>query len=216
MTSPAIPIILIGGGGHGAVLLDALLQSRECEVLGVLDPKLPKGGRFSGIPVLGDDSLLPSLFPPGAVKLVNGLGSISDTTARRQLFLRLAAAGYGFLSVKHPQAIVSASAHISEGVQIMAGVVVQTGVRLGRNAIVNTGAIVDHDCDIGEHVHLAPGVTLSGNVRIGDGVHVGTAATIIQGIEIGPGATVAAGAVVVADVAAGETVLGVPARSRRR
>ena len=45
------------------------------------------------------------------------------------------------------------------------------------------------------------------------GASIGTGATILGGLEIGAGAIVGAGAVVTADVPAGETVAGVPARS---
>jgi len=43
---------------------------------------------------------------------------------------------------------------------------------------------------------------------------VGAGAVVIPNVRIGAGALVAAGAVVIGDVAAGVTVLGVPARPR--
>ncbi|MEO1967315.1 MAG: hypothetical protein ABGW87_01205 [Sphingomonadaceae bacterium] len=42
---------------------------------------------------------------------------------------------------------------------------------------------------------------------------VGINASILQGLKIGKNAVIGAGAVVTRDVAAGETVIGVPARS---
>jgi serine O-acetyltransferase len=48
--------------------------------------------------------------------------------------------------------------------------------------------------------------------RISDKVYVGAGARIIGGISVGEGALVGANAVVVKDVAAGSTVVGVPAR----
>jgi acetyltransferase-like isoleucine patch superfamily enzyme len=49
---------------------------------------------------------------------------------------------------------------------------------------------------------------------LGDRVAVGASATILPGVHIGDDVTVAAGSVVTKDVAAGCTVLGLPARSR--
>jgi UDP-2-acetamido-3-amino-2,3-dideoxy-glucuronate N-acetyltransferase len=45
---------------------------------------------------------------------------------------------------------------------------------------------------------------------------IGSGATILGGLTIGPGALVGAGAVVTRDVAAGEIVVGNPARPRKR
>ena len=50
--------------------------------------------------------------------------------------------------------------------------------------------------------------------RVCRGASIGSGAVIICGVTIGPDAMVGAGAVVTADVPAGETVAGVPARLR--
>jgi sugar O-acyltransferase (sialic acid O-acetyltransferase NeuD family) len=211
-------IIAIGGGGHLRVLLDALrLQGLVVEGIVDADPKTHATVRF-GLPVLGDDAVVLGL-PTAQVGLVNGVGSLTastPTSARQRLFALFKDRGYTFCGVRHPSAVISADSSLAEGVQVMAGAIVQPGVSVGHNSIINTRASVDHDCVIGAHVHLAPGVTLSGGVTVGEGTHVGTGAVVIQGVTIGPGATVAAGAVVVEDVPAGAVVLGVPARERRR
>lgn len=199
------PVILIGGGGHGRVLLDALLLCGT-EVLGIADPALPTeapGPR--GLPVLGgDDAVL--RHAADAVLLVNGIGSTGSTAARTALYERFVAAGYRFATVVHPAAVVAEDVVLGDGAQVMAGAVLQTGARIGANCIVNTRASVDHDCDIDAGTHIAPGVTLSGAVRIGPGSHVGTGAVVIQQVRIGAGALIGAGAVVLADVPDGGRV----------
>ena len=57
---------------------------------------------------------------------------------------------------------------------------------------------------------------LCGGVTLGDGVHVGAGAVIVQEIHIGAQAVIGAGAVVTANVPAGATVFGVPARKVER
>jgi maltose O-acetyltransferase len=56
---------------------------------------------------------------------------------------------------------------------------------------------------------------ISKPVEIGRNVWVGTHAVILPGVTIGDGAIIGAGAVVTRDVAAGDTVVGVPAESLR-
>jgi sugar O-acyltransferase (sialic acid O-acetyltransferase NeuD family) len=192
-------VIIIGAGGHARVLLEALELS-SCKVLGFIDPAFAKGLQGpAGLPVLGGDEALHDFYA-SEVQLVNGVGSTGPTTARAAVYRRGKQAGFSFARVVHPSAILSASAILGEGAQIMAGCVVQTGAEIGANSIVNTRASVDHDCKIGETVHIAPGVTLSGNVRIGDRTHIGTGAVVIQGISIGADSLVAAGAVVYRDL----------------
>ncbi len=131
---------------------------------------------------------------PDEVELINGIGSLPGNSLRAELFARYRALGYRFASVVSAQAMVSAYAVLEEGVQIMAGAIIQADARIGANSIINTGAIVDHDCQLGGDNHVAPGAVLSGGVVTGERVHIGTGATVIQGISIGTYAVVGAGA----------------------
>lgn len=205
------PVIILGGGGHAKVLVDALFKS-GIPVSGILDPDTSLHGTgLLGVPILGGDELL-SDFPPQQYDLVNGVGSIRQPRARQAIFRKLKESGYRFATVIHPAATIGSDVKLEEGVQIMAGAVLQPGCHVGCNTIINTRSSLDHDCSIGNHCHIAPGVTLSGGVRTGSGVHIGTGATVIQGITIGDNCLIAAGAVVVADIAEGRQVRGVPAQ----
>jgi perosamine synthetase len=94
----------------------------------------------------------------------------------------------------------------------MAGAVVNSGSRIGANAIVNTGATVDHDCVLADGAHVSPGANLAGGVVVGGNTHIGIRSSVIQGIQIGADSIVGAGAVVIRDVPPGVTVVGNPAR----
>lgn len=194
------PVIVIGGGGHARVVMDAL-RLRGVSMLGICDPALPRGsaGPF-GVAVLGDDEAV-AAYAPAQVDLVNGVGSTQSTQARRQVFETFSGRGYRFAAVVHPAAIVAADVTLDEGAQIMAGAIIQSGTAVGRDVIVNTGARIDHDCRIGDHVHVAPGATLSGGVVVGAGTHVGVAAAVIQSVTLGRNCLIGAGTVVTRDVA---------------
>ena len=205
----ALPIIVLGAGGHAKVLIDALLLGRAT-VLGVV---APESGRqvIAGLPALGGDEVVAS-YGARAVRLVNGVGSVARPARRREIYERFKSQGYVFQSVIHPSAIIARDVELGEGTQVMAGAVIQAGSRIGANSIINTRASVDHDCHIGAHVHVAPGVTLCGGVCIEEGAHLGSGSTVVQGVSIGSGCLVGAGSVVINDVPSGAAVAGVPAR----
>lgn len=208
------PVLVIGAGGHAKVLLSVLARL-GVEVLGLVDSDPAKACRaILGIPVLGDDTHIMSR-KPDSVLLVNGIGSVGPTFARRAVYQRFVSHGYRFATLVDPLALVAGPVTFGHGVQVLVGAVLQAGVSLGDNSIVNTRASIDHDCVVGAHVHVAPGATLSGDTTIDEASLIGTGAIVIQGLRVGRESTVAAGAVVVSDVPDGVTVAEVPARAIR-
>jgi sugar O-acyltransferase (sialic acid O-acetyltransferase NeuD family) len=204
-------LIVIGAGGHAKVLLD-LLSVLGRTVLGLTDRDNARTGEIMlGVPILGDDAIL-AAHDKNQVALVNAIGSTGSTVTRAAIFRVLAGRGFRFETLLHPTSCLSRHATVGEGVQVMAGAIVQTSACIGANVIINSGAIVEHDCEVGAHCHLAPGAILSGGVVLEEGVHIGAGAVVRQGIRIGANAIVASGAAVVRDIASGQTVKGVPAR----
>lgn len=210
MDTLELPVIVIGGGGHAKVLVSALLLCRR-NVLGFVDLN-PTAPPLLGIRCLGSDAAI-LLHAPGDVRLVNGVGSTGSTTSRQDIYDRFTREGYCFATVTHPLAIVAPEVQIEDGVQIMAGAILQPGTVVGSDAIVNTGAFIDHDCVVGAHAHISPGAVLAGGVRVDSGAHIGIGACIIQGVSIGAASVVGAGAVVIRDVPPGVTTVGVPAKT---
>jgi acetyltransferase EpsM len=135
---------------------------------------------------------------------------------RRCVMDMLAGRAASFGSVVHPAAIVSPSAVIAGGAMLLAGAIVGPQAELGRGTIVNHGASVDHHCRLGDYANISPGARLGGCVTAGAGLFVGLNATILPGLRLGDDVVIGAGAVVTRDVAAGSTMVGVPARPLRR
>lgn len=205
-------VVILGAGGHCHVLIDLISRDGSLLPIAVLDPESSLwGSEVLGVPIRGDDSHL-GQFDPSATLLLNGVGSVRSTEARRDLYLRARDAGFEFATVVHPRADIGQEVDLGSGVQVMSGVVINTGAVIEENCLLNTGAIVEHDCRVGRHSHVATGATLAGGVRLEDGVHLGAGATVIQGVTIGSGTVVGAGAVVVRDLPSHVLALGVPAR----
>ena len=206
------PLVMLGAGGHAAVLAELLLATGR-QIIAVVSPEeIMESSPLAGISRLTTDESLLTAYSSEQVELVNGLGALPANDLHFRLFNYFSEHGYRFASVISPFAMVSKSAQLADGVQIMTGAIVQTNASIGMNCIINSGAIIEHDCCIGAHNHIAPGVTLSGGVITESQVHVGTGANVIQAIKIGQHAVVGAGCTVVRDVPAKQVI--VPARSR--
>lgn len=201
------PILVIGGGGHAAVLVEILRQTDQ-DIIGIVAPEIDSRRTIlDGIRHFQDDTEILQ-FSPTSVCLVNAIGSLPGNSTREDVYNKFVGMGYRFARVIAPSSIVSKHADLEQGVQIFPGAIVQCGAKIGRNTIVNSGAIVEHDCVIGSHNHLAPGSILSGAVSTGDSVHIGTGAVVIQSIAVGHGATVGAGVTLNKDIPGGATAFG--------
>lgn len=203
-------IFLFGASGHAKVVLDAARrQGYAVAALFDDDPALA-GTALHGCPVLGGRQAL--LDWAGAPRAAAGLVAIGANGRRGELAAWLEQAGFGAVSIVHPQAVLAASARLGAGSVVMAGAVVNPDADVGRHAIINTGATVDHDCRLGDCVHVGPGSHLCGGVQVGPGTLVGAGSVLIPGIVVGGGAVIGAGATVVRDVPDGARVAGCPAR----
>ena len=205
-------IVLIGGGGLAKILLDIIKSFTEYEIVGILDSRFKVGHVIQGVSVLGSDDLLLKLYANNVKNACVAVGSIKAGNRRKTLYEKARHIGFAMPSLIHPQAIVSKSSEIQEGVCIMAGAIVQIGSSIGENVLIYSGAIVEHECQIRKNSHICPGVTLSGGCVIGENSYIGAGATIVQGIKIGKNVTVGAGSVVISDVPDDVTVKGVPAK----
>ncbi|RZI99490.1 MAG: sugar acetyltransferase [Brevundimonas sp.] len=207
------PVIVVGAGGHGMVLADALLAEGRT-VLGFVDARPLAATCLPGLDVIGADD---SLDPQGGYDLANGIGGTgagAGRNLRRRVQDRLEALGFRFTGVQHPTAAVSPYAVVADGVQLMAGSLVQAGAQIETGVIINTGAVIEHGCHIGAFTHCASGAIVCGDVEIGEGAHIGAGAVIRQGVRLEAAVIVGAGAVVL-DAGSGQGMLvGVPARRR--
>lgn len=208
---PAQRLIVIGGGEHARVVIEAA-RSRPglWSVLGFVDPEpCSETCARLGVERLGGDDALAAY--PDALAVI-GFGAAGEARARAAAVSRAAKHVRGWATVVHASAVVSASARLEPGAVVMAGAIVQTGATLGAHSVVNTGAVIEHDVQLGSFSQVAPGAVLGGRCAIGDGAYVGLGASVRDHVSIGANAMIGMGAVVVRDVPPGVTVKGVPAR----
>jgi sugar O-acyltransferase (sialic acid O-acetyltransferase NeuD family) len=203
-------IVVLGAGGHAKVVV-ATLQAAGRTVAAALDDDPARAGvRLLGVEVAGGVERLGSLGATAAV------AAVGDNRARARLVARVEEAlpDVAWAVAVHPAAVVHPSVVLGAGCVVFAGAVVQPDTAIGAHAIVNTAASVDHDGRLGDYIHVAPGARLAGGVEIGDGALLGIGCAVLPGRRVGAWAVVGAGATVTADVGAGWTVVGTPARRR--
>jgi UDP-perosamine 4-acetyltransferase len=199
-------VLVLGGGGHAKPVIETL-RALGAEIIGVLDDA-PRGPVL-GVPVLG---AMADLAGSGAEAVVIAIG---DNPTRQRLGAACRQAGLALPKLIHPAALVSDSATIGEGAQVMARAVIGAEARIGPLALINTGAIVEHDTVIGEAAHVAPGAVLCGFVRVGARALIGAGAVFHPGVIVGADAVIAPGAAVGEEIPNHARMGGVPARPLR-
>lgn len=202
-------VVLIGGGGYCSGVIDSLSTQNDYEIVGITDPKLPKGTNVCGVNVLGDDSLLPELYEQGVRYAFVTVGSVKTSEYRERIVKMAKAIGFLFISVIDSTAIIAKNVTMGEMVYVGKGAIINNNVRIGNFCIINTGAIVEHGCIIEDYVHIAPGAVLAGDIHIDSRAHIGLNASILQGVEIGPKAIVGAGAIVLRNIRDEEVAVGI-------
>ena len=193
-------IVLVGGGGHCKVVIDAIRLSGDYQIYGIVDPGISKGEVILGVPVLGNDDILEDIFKKGVNTAFVTVGSTGDSSLRIKLYERLKDIGFILPVIVHPKTVISQNIEIQEGTFIAASVTVNAGTKIGRNTILNTSCSIDHDCVVGDHVHIAPGVILSAGIVIGDRTHVGTGTKVANYIRIGKDCMICMGEVITGNV----------------
>ena len=207
MTEPA-GMFVFGASGHAKVVIDAIERAGLARIVFVCDDAQEKhGARLMGYVIHSREELLARRRETST-----GVVGIGDNAARAEVARWLVDHGCALARVVHPSADIGRDVVIEDGTVVMAGCVINSGARVGRNVIVNTGATVDHDCEVGDGVHIGPGSHVCGHVTIGERALVGAGTTIIPGVRIGSGATVGAGSTVLADVPDGARAGGSPCR----
>lgn len=204
-------LILVGGGGHCRSCIDVIEQQGEFIIRGILDQKEEAGKKVFNYKILGDDELINDLVAKGYLFLIT-VGQLKSASTRLKLFQKLKKAGAMLATVISPKAHVSSYAKVGEGTIILHGAIVNAGVIIGNNSIINSLSLIEHDANVGNHVHISTGSLVNGSCIIGDESFIGSGSIIGNNISIANNVVVGAGSLVLKSINCAGTYFGSPMR----
>lgn len=197
-------VIIIGASGHGKVVADIIKKSGDT-IVGFLDDNPGLGETFLGFPVLGKIEKFQD-YKNSKFVIAIGNANIREKISESMK-------GVKWYTAIHPSAQISEIVtSIGEGTVVMANAVINSGARIGRHCIINSGAIVEHDNQIEDFVHISVGTKLAGTVHVGKSSWIGIGTVVNNNLSICERCMIGAGAVVVRNIKEPGTYVGVPAR----
>lgn len=173
-------VIVIGAGGHGRSVAEAILLLGRDELVGFVDDGEDANATVWSYPILGTTDSLHTLGTHADSVVV----AIGNNAVREKLQARVVEAGFELLSVIHPMAFVSPTANLGIGCAVMAGAVVGTEARLGEGVIVNGGATVDHHCIVDDFGHLGVNACMAGGSVLGRGAWMQAGSALGYGVML--------------------------------
>ncbi len=211
-------VVILGAAGNCVDIVDAIQASNAAgrppvDIMGFLDDAPGAVGlEIAGVRVLGPVAMARELKE---ARLVCGIGSSKSYRLKQMIVAATGRAPEDFHTVVHPTAAIASTATVGEGAVLLAHTSVGSRAVIGRHVMMLPNCVVGHDSTIGDYSIFAAGVVISGNVDIQQSCYLGARSTVRDGVRIGSGALVGLGSAVIADVEAGLTVAGVPARPLR-
>lgn len=204
-------IIIVGAGGLARMIYswlpDFLNIDLEWELVGFLsdNPNNLYGYGYEQ-PII---SSVEDFQPKKDEVLVMGISNPKDKLRIAKL---LESRGATFINLIHPSAIIGKNVKLGKGCVVCPYVVITCDADIGDFVLLNIGVTVGHDVLIDDGCTINAHSDITGYVQLGRGVFLGSHASITPNVKVNAYARVGAGSVVVKQVGSENTVFGVPAK----
>jgi UDP-3-O-[3-hydroxymyristoyl] glucosamine N-acyltransferase len=126
-------MVLYGASGHAKVIID-ILEKRDIEISHIIDDN-------NEIVSLNNYSVQNNNIGIGEASLIISIG---NNIIRKEISEKLKVHNFG--QAIHPSLVIDKTSKILEGTVVMANVVINSSVSIGKHCIINTNAVIEHDC----------------------------------------------------------------------
>lgn len=154
---PKATLLILGAGGYGLAVAEAAQLSGQWQEIIFADDRWPKTQQVGEYQIVSNIANVQQ-FTSNNIQAIVAVG---NNHLREKWQNLLGDLGIRMTSVIHPQAIVSPTAQIGQGVTVMAGCVISTKTVINDGVILNIGTLLDHDVIIKAFAHLSVGVKVS-------------------------------------------------------
>lgn len=204
-------VLIIGAMGYGREIFEFIQSLNtvkyEYNVKGFLDDRSHALDDFKGFP-----KILTSVENYEPEKNDYFVCAVGDTRARAKYIDLIKNKDGHFLSLIHPDSVISDKSELGDGVIISSSCIISNYVRIGDFSIVHPFCNIGHDASVGCNTSIGSHCFMGGGSKVGNTTMVHPHSTILPHMVVGNNATVGAGSVVIRKVKDGTTVFGVPAR----
>lgn len=204
-------LAIIGAGDLGYSILRLTKEIPHLNTVGFFDDTC-QSINAHGIPVLGAINSIEDHWNNETFDAVIIAIGYKHMRFRSELYTRLKNLNIRFASVIHPSTVMAADAVVGEGSVLFPGCVLDVGVRIENNCVLNCGVTVAHDSRIDDHSMCGPRVTLAGFTHVQHSCFLGVGTTVIDNIKIEPHVCTGGGTVVINNLPSNYLYVGVPAR----
>ena len=204
--------VYILGIGRNTITVIDLVEDCGLSIAGLLHYNKDRiGETYYGYPIIGCFEDFISEQDLSGKSFVLSMG---DLVIRKDIYERIINKNGEVPTLIHPSSIISRHCVIGNGVQILAGSIVQGDSIIGDNTVITVNSVIAHSAHIGSHCLISGNVMIGAYSDIGDGTHIGQGSVVVSGKvnSIGSNSILGAGAVLISNMPTNSIFVGNPAK----
>lgn len=172
-------LLLIGAGGFGRIAMEHAMKQYKCAFI---DDGFEVGTEVCGVKVIGHIEHLPEVFKEYKKLVV----TIGNNKFRENVYKEAKKIGFMFPNIISDSVYISPFAKIGNGCVFLNNVCIQNGATVGDGVLLNSGVEIHHDTIVEDYALIYANSVIRAMVHIGKRVKIGSTCTISNQKRIEP------------------------------